>query len=155
MGEQKFVQVVLMAATPIYVKNTLKSSSSEPEGRWPWDLVCSIKDVGPTKFFQMMVLGWPWPTYCQGQICFLIHLNGIFFFWKDDFLKIVEAKVIIITSYIQSNETMTINKFQRWRLTFQPMSLKLESHQYLKTMFTQKPFGQLNSNFIWRLLTIS
>ena len=48
-----------MAATPIYGKNSLKSSSSEPEGRWPWDLVCSIGDVGPTKFVQMMILTWP------------------------------------------------------------------------------------------------
>ena len=40
------------------------------------------------------------------------------FFRKDDFLKTVEAKVIIITRYVQSSETMTINKFQRSRLTF-------------------------------------
>ena len=44
--------------------------------------------------------------------------NGIFFL-KDDFLKTVEAKVIIIiTRYVQSNGTVTINKFQRLRLTF-------------------------------------
>ena len=50
-----------MAATPIYGKNPLKSS---PEaGRWwPWELVCSVGDVGPSKFVQMMILGWPWPT---------------------------------------------------------------------------------------------
>ena len=36
-----------------------------------------------------------------------------FFFEKDDFLKTVEAKVIIITRYVQSNETMHMNKFQR------------------------------------------
>ena len=41
-----------------------------------------------------------------------------FFFEKDDFLKTVEAKVIIITRYVQSNETMHMNKFQRSRLTF-------------------------------------
>ena len=45
-----------------YGKNPLKSSSPEPEGRWPWDLICSIGDVGPTKFVQMMILDWPWPT---------------------------------------------------------------------------------------------
>ena len=50
-----------MAAMPIYGKNPLKSSP-EPEGRLPQDLVCSIGDVGPTKFVQMMILGWPWPT---------------------------------------------------------------------------------------------
>ena len=45
-----------------------------------------------------------------------MHLNGIFL--KYDFLKTAEAKVIIITRYVQSYETVTINKFQRWRLTF-------------------------------------
>ena len=46
-----------------------------------------------------------------------MHLNGIFF-GKDDFLKTVEAKVTIITRYVQANETMAINKFQRSRFTF-------------------------------------
>ena len=45
-----------MTATPIYGKNPLKSSSPEPEGQWPLDLVCSIGDVGPTKFVQMIIL---------------------------------------------------------------------------------------------------
>ena len=35
------------------------------------------------------------------------------FFLKDDLLKTVKAKVIIITRYVQSNETVTINTFQR------------------------------------------
>ena len=42
------------------------------------------------------------------------------FFLEDDFLKSVVAKVIIITRYVQPNEAMTINKFQRSRLTFDP-----------------------------------
>ena len=46
-----------MAATPIYGKKTLQKSSPEPEYRWPWDLVCSIWVVWPTKFVQMMILG--------------------------------------------------------------------------------------------------
>ena len=66
MGERKFVQMVLVTwprwpPCPYMVK-TLKKSSPEPEGQWPWDLVCSIWVVGPTKFVQMMILGWPWPT---------------------------------------------------------------------------------------------
>ena len=48
-----------------------------------------------------------------------MHLNGIFF-EKMIFLKTVEAKVILITRYVQLDETMTINKFQRSRLTFDP-----------------------------------
>ena len=39
-------------------------------------------------------------------------------FWKVEFLNTVEAKVIILTWYIKTNETMAINKFQRSRLTF-------------------------------------
>ena len=31
-------------------------------------LVCSIGDVGPTNFVQMMIIDWPWPTKRQGQI---------------------------------------------------------------------------------------
>ena len=45
-----------------------------------------------------------------------MHLNGNFF--EDDFLKTVE--VIIIKRYVQPNETMTLNKFQRSRLIFDP-----------------------------------
>ena len=46
-----------MATTPIYGKNPLISSSLEPKSQWPWDLVCSIGDVGPTGFAQMINLG--------------------------------------------------------------------------------------------------
>ena len=46
-----------MATTPIYCKNPLMSSSLEPKGQWPWELVCSIGDVGSTRFAQMINLG--------------------------------------------------------------------------------------------------
>ena len=46
-----------MATTPIYGKTLLMSSSLEPKGQWPWDLVCSIGDMGPTRFAQMINLG--------------------------------------------------------------------------------------------------
>ena len=46
-----------MATTPIYGKKPLMSSSLEPKGQWPCDLVCSIWDVGPTRFAQMINLG--------------------------------------------------------------------------------------------------
>ena len=45
-----------------------------------------------------------------------MHLNGKIF-RKVDFLNTVEAKVIILTLYVKTNETMAINKFQRSRLT--------------------------------------
>ena len=40
------------------------------------------------------------------------------FFEKVNSLNTVEAKVIILTWYVETNETMAINKFQRSRLTF-------------------------------------
>ena len=39
-------------------------------------------------------------------------------FWKVDLLNTDEAKVIILTWYVKTNETMAINKCQRSRLTF-------------------------------------
>ena len=57
------------------------------------------------------------------------------FFWNVVFLNPVEAKVIILTWYVKSNETKAINNFQRSRLTFyfSAKSLILESHQHIKT----------------------
>ena len=48
----------------IYGKNLLKSSR-EPNGWWPWNLVCSIGYSSTTKFVQMMTLGWPWSIYSK------------------------------------------------------------------------------------------
>ena len=46
-----------MPTTPKFGKSPLNIIFSEPKGQWPWDLVCSIGDVGPTRFAQMMNLG--------------------------------------------------------------------------------------------------
>ena len=46
-----------------------------------------------------------------------MHLN-VNLFEKVDFLKTVETKVIMLSWYVKSNETMAITKFQRSRLTF-------------------------------------
>ena len=48
-----------MATTPKYGKTLLISSSLEPKGQWPLDLICSIGDVGPIRFAPMVILGWP------------------------------------------------------------------------------------------------
>ena len=40
--------ITKMAATPIYGKNLKKSSSPEPEGRFPRNLVCSIRGSSPS-----------------------------------------------------------------------------------------------------------
>ena len=85
-----------LTATPIYDKNILKSSP-ETEGLWYWDLVCSIGDVGPTKFVQMIILSWPWPRSNLLPNAFKWDI-----FWKVDFLNTVEAKVIILTWYVKT-----------------------------------------------------
>ena len=46
-----------MATTPIYGKNPLNVFPLEPKGQWPWDLVCSIGDVSPARYAQMINLG--------------------------------------------------------------------------------------------------
>ena len=61
--------MIKMATMPIYCKNLWKSSSLEPKGRWPWNLVCSIEYSSTTKFVQKIPLGWPWYSILQqGQI---------------------------------------------------------------------------------------
>ena len=50
--------ITKMATKPIYGKNYLNILSSlEPKRQWPWNLLCSIEDVVPTRFAQMMNLG--------------------------------------------------------------------------------------------------
>ena len=61
-----FGRLTKMATMTIYGKTLQKSSSLEPVGRLPWNLVCSIEDSGPSLFIQIMILGWPWPILCQG-----------------------------------------------------------------------------------------
>ena len=73
MGEQKFVQMVLVTwprlpPHPYMVITLQKSSSPEPEGWWPWDLVCSIGGVGPTKLrpcfiYKYQMSSWPLTFY--------------------------------------------------------------------------------------------
>ena len=46
-----------MATTPIYAKNSLNIFFSGTKRQWPWDLVCSIRDVGPIRFAQMVNIG--------------------------------------------------------------------------------------------------
>ena len=62
--------------TAIYGKNLKKYSSLGPKGRWPWNLVCTIRCLSTTNFIQMMTLGWPWPILRQGQIWSLMLLYG-------------------------------------------------------------------------------
>ena len=78
-----------------------------------------------------------------------MHLNGSFF-EKVDILNTVEAKVIIFTLYVKTNETMAINKFQRSRLTLD-LSAKVAHigvpSTYINIVFSE-PLGQWKSNFI-------
>ena len=150
MEERQFVQIVLVTWSrwppcSYMVKTLLKSSSPELEGRWGCGAyqVCSNDDPGLTLI------------YLTSRSNLLPNAFKWGNFGKVDFLKTIEAKVIVLTWYVLSIVTMAINKIQRSRLTFQPRPLILESHQYIKTWFFLKPFGQFNSNLIWRLRTIS
>ena len=83
------------------------------------------------------------------NFCFLMHLSR-FFFEKLILLVLLKPKSLFSLDMLRGN-----SKGQGWFLTFQPRSLILEAHQYIKTPLSQKPLGQLNSNFIWRLLKLS
>ena len=53
MGKRKFIQLVQVtwprwSPCPYMVKTSKKSSSPEPKGRWPWNLVCSIGCLSTT-----------------------------------------------------------------------------------------------------------
>ena len=63
-----------------------------------------------------------------------------FFFWKVDFLKTVQAKVIILTRYVKTNKTMAINKVQRSRLTC-ALSAKV-AHIVVPSIYQNKDFSQ-------------
>ena len=56
-----------------------------------------------------------------------------FFFEKLIFLILWNPKSLFSLDMFINNIDMSINKFQRSKLTFQPRSLILESHQHIKT----------------------
>ena len=68
-----------MATMLIYGKKLKKSSSLEPNSRWPYMLVCNIKYSSTTKIVQMMTLSWPCPILWQGQIWSLRPKNVCMF----------------------------------------------------------------------------
>ena len=65
-----------MPMIPIYGKNLKKSSSLEPHGRWPGNLVCSIGCSSTTMFVQIITICWPWHILWQGQIWSLMLSYG-------------------------------------------------------------------------------
>ena len=61
----------------LYGEKLKKSSSSEPRGRWPWNLVYSIGYSSTANVF----IWWPWVDldhFYHSQICFRMLLHG----WK-------------------------------------------------------------------------
>ena len=119
-----------MAAMPIYGKNHLKIFFSRT--RRPMTLGLGMLHLG-CRAYQVCSNGEPklTLTYLMSRSNLLPNAFKWDFFWKFHFLKTVEAKVIILTWYVEPNETMAINKFQRSSspLTYQPRLLILESHQ--------------------------
>ena len=81
--------IKMVASSPIYGKNPLKISALEPEGQWPWDLVCSIGDVGPIKFVQKLIK--LTMTYLKSRSNLLPNAFKWEMFWKVDFLNTVEV----------------------------------------------------------------
>ena len=80
-GERMFVRGIWVTwprlpPRPYIVKTLQKSSSPESKGQCPWALICSIGALSPSKFVQMLTLGWPWPILRQGQIWCLMLLYG-------------------------------------------------------------------------------
>ena len=81
MGEWKFVRVIWITwprwpPCPYMVKTLQKSSSPEPKGLWPWNLVCNIGHSGPSFLVRMMIVSWPWPILRQGQLWCVMLLYG-------------------------------------------------------------------------------
>ena len=101
------------AAMPIYGKNSKKSSSLEPNGIWPWKLVCCIGNSSAIKFIQMMTLVWPWPNSWQGQIWSML-LHGEKGKMVDFFRSIVVCD-IKVGGCSQLNEYMNLYEYQRSR----------------------------------------
>ena len=82
---------------------TFKIIFSRTKG--PVTLVCSIGDLGPTKFVQMMTLGWPWSFLQQGQMCFFMLLYG----------KIYISSGKILESHLMAE---TYNKWPVWQKVY-------------------------------------
>ena len=104
-----------MAAMLIYGKNIKKKSSSlEPQGRWPWKFVYSFKCSSTTKFAQMMILCCPRHILRQGQLWSPMLLYGkklkqwIF----SETSVVYDIKVGICS---QLNEYMKLYEYQRSR----------------------------------------
>ena len=57
-------------------------------------------------------------TYSTSRSNFLPNAFKWEIFCKVDFLNTVEAKVIFLTLYVETNEKMLINEFERLWLTF-------------------------------------
>ena len=96
-----------VAAMSIYGKNLKKSSSPEPKGRWPWNLLCSIGCSSTSKFVQMMTLDWPWPTLWQSQIWSLMLFYGKIKRTMD-FSEIIVVCVLKIATDDRSDKTFLL-----------------------------------------------
>ena len=123
-----------MATMPILGKTLLISSTLEPKGQWPWDLVCSIGDVGPTRFAQRMNLDWPWSFLPQSQIWFNILEKS----WNVHFSITVWAEILAKNV---KPETLVVYKHQRSScLTFDLSSKATHiglSSTYLSIFFSE------------------
>ena len=72
-----------------------------------------------------------------------MHLNGKFF-WKVDFLNTVEAKVIILTWYVQSSVYKQVSKVKVDLWPFSQVRLYWSPINILKHSFFQKFLANWN-----------
>ena len=93
-----------MAPTPIYGKNPFKNL--EPKDQWLRGLVCSIWDLGPTKFVQMMTLGWPWHFYSKVKFASWCFYMGKYTFLQEKYKKVILWKKL--TTNDRSDKTFLL-----------------------------------------------
>ena len=117
-----------MAAMPIYGKNLKKSSSSEPNGQWPWNLVCCMGCLSTTKFVQLMTLDWPWLFYWS-----LTLLYGKKVKKKMDFSETIVVYDVKVGRGSLLNDYMNLYEYQRSRsfIDLDPRSLRFNIFKFL------------------------
>ena len=91
-----------------------------------WNLLCSICNLGLSKFLQMMTQAWPWPILPLGQILLHMHQyrkkeNYVFFrnncsLWSQNW-EMQSAKWV--------NEALRISKIEVW-----PRGLRLHFNRH-------------------------
>ena len=130
-----------------YMGKTLQKSSPKSAGRWHSYFIYSITDLGPTKFVQMMILGWSWCVYYTARSTLLPNA----FVWENalkilDFIETIEVydlKVSIHSWLFKWDYLST--RGQDPCLTF----VQGYSDLYFQTFSAAKLLGLLKPNYMY------